>query len=108
MKTNSPFAAILGRALRVGGVLLTVCLFVPSAVAHPVPRDNHDRTIVVRLQPGGKPNRIRMRVEYRLEVDETTVYLNDMKEFKDEVNLLDYRNKLPEYYAEFTKIYAPI
>ena len=82
--------------------------FTAAVAAHPVPKDNHDRTIVVRLQKGDEPNRIRVRVEYRLEVDEATVFLNDMKEFRDEVNPLDYRNRPLEYYAQFTKIYAPI
>ncbi len=34
--------------------------------AHPVPKDNHDRTVVVRLTPEA------ILVEYRLEMDETT------------------------------------
>lgn len=76
--------------------------------AHPVPKDSHDRTIVVRLQKTEAPNRFRVRVEYRLEVDETTVLLNDMKPFKDEVDPFDYRKEPLKYYAEFTKRYAPI
>jgi nickel/cobalt transporter (NicO) family protein len=88
--------------------LAIIFSFASAASAHPVPKDNHDRTIVVRLQNTETPNQIRVRVEYRLEVDETTVYLNDMKEFRDEVNPLDYRNRPMEYYAQFTKIYAPI
>src|ERR1051325_3643773 len=78
-----------------------------NASAHPVLKDNHDRTIVVRLQKGSAPNKLVVRVEYRLEVDEATVLLNDMRSFKDQVNPFDYANKL-DYYAEFTKIYAPI
>jgi ABC-type nickel/cobalt efflux system permease component RcnA len=78
------------------------------ACAHPVPKDSHDRTIVVRLQKGAKPDQVRVRIEYRVEVDETTVFLNDMKPFRDEVDPLAYRGRALEYYAEFTKIYAPI
>ena len=88
--------------------LAALCLFVANAAAHPVPKDNHDRTIVVRLLKGEQPNQVRVRVEYRLEVDETTVFLNDMKIYRDEVNPLDYRNRLMDYYAEFTKRYAPV
>jgi len=88
---------------------LAVAAFVASAaLAHPVPKDSHDRTIVVRLQKGDAPNRVRLRIEYRVEVDETTVFLNDMREFRDEVNPLDYRGRPMEYYAQFTRIYAPI
>src|ERR1022692_2147373 len=85
-----------------------ILLLASGAAAHPVPKDNHDRTIVVRLQKGDAPNRVRVRVEYRLEVDELTVYLKDMMEFKAEVNLFDFQGRLLEYYAEFAKIYAPI
>ena len=89
--------------------LAALGLFPVSAAAHPPPKDdNHDRTIVVRLQKSETPNRIRVRVEYRLEATETTVTFNDMREFKDEVNPLDFRNKAMEFYAEFAKIYAPI
>ena len=94
--------------LRYASCIAALCFFTSIAAAHPVPKDNHDRTIVVRLQKGEASNRICVRVEYRLEVDETTVFLNDMREFKDEVNPLDYRNKPLEYYSHFTKIYAPI
>jgi len=44
------------------GLLLLVALL----PAHPVPKDNHDRTVVVRLTPKA------VVIEYRLEVDETT------------------------------------
>jgi nickel/cobalt exporter len=98
----------MSMTLRYASSLAALCVFTSIASAHPVPKDNHDRTIVVHLQKGAALNQIRVRIEYRLEVDETTVFLNDMKEFRDEVNPLDYRNKPLEYYAQFTKIYAPI
>lgn len=88
--------------------LATLGFFTSAASAHPVPKDAHDRTIVVRLQKGLAANQVRVRVEYRLEVDETTVLLNDMKPFSDEVNPLDYRNRPLDYYAQFAKIYGPI
>jgi nickel/cobalt exporter len=77
--------------------------------AHPVPKDNHDRTIVVRLQKTETPNKIRVRVEYRLEVDEETVLLRDMRDYRDEVSYVDYFPQRPlEYYAHYTRIYAPV
>ena len=88
--------------------VLAVCVFGSILSAHPVPKDNHDRTIVVRLQKGEKPSEVRVRVEYRVEVDETTIYLNDMKDFRDTVNPLDFRGRPLDYYAEFAKIYGPI
>jgi nickel/cobalt transporter (NicO) family protein len=94
--------------LRFPANVVALWLIATAAAAHPVPKDTHDRTIVVRLQKGDKDGRIRVRVEYRLEVDETTVYLSDMHEFRDEVNPLDFRNRPLDYYGEFAKIYAPI
>jgi ABC-type nickel/cobalt efflux system permease component RcnA len=76
--------------------------------AHPVPKNNHDRTIAVHLQKSDKPNHLKIHVEFRLEVDETTVLLRDMEPFLDEVDYADYKNKPLEYYGEFTRIYAPI
>ena len=94
--------------MRIGLLTFVACFCASSAFAHPVPKDTHDRTIVVRLQKGEKPNQIRVRVEYRLEVDETTVFLSDMKDFRDIVNPLDFRGRPLDYYAEFAKIYGPI
>src|SRR5436305_8956029 len=44
-------------------LLVPACL-TPRAEAHPIPRDNHDCTVVVRLTPEA------VIVDYRLEVDE--------------------------------------
>jgi nickel/cobalt exporter len=89
--------------------IAVVVLSVSMASAHPVPKDNHDRTIVVRLQKGDAPNQVRVRVEYRLEVDEETVLLRDMRDYRDEISYVDYFPQRPlEYYAHFTRIYAPI
>jgi ABC-type nickel/cobalt efflux system permease component RcnA len=87
-------------------VLLTA-LFSSKAHAHPVVKSNHDRTIVVRLQPGSEPGEIVVRVDYRLEVDPATVILEDMKPFQDDVNITRFRSNL-DYFKEFTRIYAPI
>src|SRR5262245_6710488 len=79
-----------------------------SLRAHPVPKSNHDRTITVRLEKSAKPDHIGIRIDYRLEVDETTVLLEDMLPFKDEVDFVKYRGKPLEYYREYMRIYAPI
>src|SRR5262245_24663690 len=89
---------------------ITLCgLLAPEfAHAHPVPRSNHDRTIVVRLQREPKADQVRVTVAYRLEVDELTVILEDMRPFADEVDFAKYRGKVDEFYGEFTRLYAPI
>jgi nickel/cobalt exporter len=48
-------------------VLLLLLVAAPAASAHPVPKDNHDRTIIVHLTPDA------VVVDYRLEVDEFRV-----------------------------------
>lgn len=83
-------------------------LIASIASAHPVPKDTHDRTIVVRLRKGDTPNQVRVRVEYRLEADEGTIRDGDMIPFRDVVNPLHFRGQALKYYAEFAKTYAPI
>ena len=85
-----------------------LAVFVPAAAAHPVPRVNHDRTIKVSLLPGPSPSDVKIRVDYRLEVDELTVVLDDMAPFKDEIDPAEFRSKGLAYYAEYARIYAPI
>jgi len=73
--------------------------------AHPVPKQNHDRTIVVGLHFDAKSKRVQVKVEYRLEVDEFTVATDDLPPFRDEVN---WNLRGPPFYGQFTRIYAPI
>ncbi len=94
--------------LTIAGSLFALALFASISSAHPVAKDTHDRTIVVRLQKGARPNQIRVRVEYRLEADEGTVRDGDMIPFRDVVNPLQFRGEALKYYAEFAKTYAPI
>src|SRR2546425_3617916 len=87
---------------------VSVSLWFPTSLpAHPVPKDHHDRTIVVRLQPAGS-DKVNVLVEYRLEVDELTVFLDDMKPYRDEVDRELFVKDRMKYYAEFARIYAPI
>lgn len=88
--------------------LIAISFFAAPALSHPVPRDSHDRVIVVRLQKAKEPNRIAVRIEYRLEADETTIILNDMKPFADEANPLSFRGDILKYYAIFTSKYAEV
>ena len=96
-----------GMSLRITmSTLAALCFLASLAYAHPFTEKHHDRTIVVRLQKGATPSQVRVRVEYRLELSETTV-LRDMKPFADKANPLNFPEAL-KFYAEFTKIYAPI
>jgi len=88
--------AVIGGLLSSSGVLQ----------AHPVPRDAHDRTVIVHL--GRDNGQVVVTVNYRLEVDEWTVIVRDMAPYHDDVPLDKFRNKRLEYYGEYTKIYAPV
>jgi ABC-type nickel/cobalt efflux system permease component RcnA len=61
-------------SLRTVAVLL---LLSAPVCAHPIPKDNHDRTIVVHLLPGG------IVVDYRLEVDGLTAAIELRKVRRD-------------------------
>lgn len=87
--------------------LIVFCMTSSLAAAHPLTKNAHDRTIVVRLQKGDTPEKIRVRVHYRLEVMEETVWLNDMEPHKREVIQADYFRKPMEFYRHFTRLYAP-
>ncbi|MEI7683920.1 MAG: hypothetical protein WCL32_02755 [Planctomycetota bacterium] len=76
--------------------------------AHPVPKENHDRTVIVSLIAGDKPGDAIVRVKYRLEVDETTVVLDDMKPFRDQIDPAAFKGRALGYYAEYMRIYGPI
>lgn len=78
-----------------------------NVCAHPVPKSNHDRTIVVRLQPGTTSGMLVVLVDYRLEVDPATVILEDMKPFEDQIDITKFTTRL-DYFKQFTEIYAPI
>src|SRR5262245_18820082 len=72
-----------------------------AAQAHPVPRNAHDRVVIVRLTPEA------VLVEYHLEVDEWTVVFKDVPALldKDELGKL----KTPkEFYDTFARNYAPL
>jgi nickel/cobalt transporter (NicO) family protein len=78
------------------------------AYAHPVPRGEHDRTIMVDFAPSGRGKEIVVTVKYRLEVDKLTVVLDDMAPFADQVPKDKARESPTAYFDEFTRIYAPI
>lgn len=89
------------------GILAAVAFGSPlNLFAHPVPRSNHDRKIRVQLIEAGRD--LIVRVDYRLEVDELTVVLDDMKPFADRLEPAKYTGSPLKYYAEYAAIYGPI
>lgn len=74
-------------------ILLAVALLLP---AHPVPKDNHDRTIVVTLTPEA------VLIDYRLEVDEFRA-LRDL----ENVDLGPLRDR-KEVHAAYLRHFAPL
>ncbi len=95
--------------LPLNGFLISILFFTNAATAdaHPVPKENHDRTVRVRLV-SDKPGELIVRIDYRLEVDEITVVLDDMKPFKDQVDSAKFQGQPLRYYSEYMSIYAPI
>jgi ABC-type nickel/cobalt efflux system permease component RcnA len=96
----------MSQFVRFNTIIAVFCFAASVAAAHPVPKDTHDRTITVRLQKAETPDQLKVRIEYRLEVDEFTVEASDMKPF--EKSIVNYRGEEMKFYAEFTDIYAPI
>jgi nickel/cobalt exporter len=87
------------RLLSVSSALLcALCVLRGESVfAHPVPRENHDRTIKVTLTPTG------VRVDYVLEMDERLVG-RDL-EHADDIGAISSRKELRE---AFVRYYGPI
>jgi nickel/cobalt exporter len=96
--------AQLGIALLAAAVLLVQ---VPAALAHPVPKDNHDRTIAVHLREDTEKTQIVVLVDYRLEVDDYTAIYIDLPALGEKVDFVNIKQPL-QYYDAFVRGYAPI
>jgi ABC-type nickel/cobalt efflux system permease component RcnA len=83
----------MARASRTACLLL-LALAAPAG-AHPVPKDNHDRTVVVRLTADA------VFVDYRLELDETRAALDLPR--SEHAQIRSPR----DFYAVFTRYFAP-
>ena len=81
--------------------LLALLALAPAARAHPIPRNNHDRTITVRL------TRDAVIVDYRLEVDEFTVVYVDLPAVSDKVDLSTLK-KPQDFHQAFVRAYEPL
>jgi ABC-type nickel/cobalt efflux system permease component RcnA len=87
--------------------LLALAVFAPGARAHLVPRENHDRTIVVGLSWDDKAGQFVVQVAYRLEVDELKILNDDLQPFLEQIDLTKYRRKRLELYAEYARLFSP-
>src|SRR5207302_5962039 len=89
------FTVLLNRSRCMRGVVRYHLPFVLSAfvalspanraLAHRIPSDNHDRTIVVRLSGDAKARQIVVEVTYTLEVDEDTAILTDLQAVRSKI-----------------------
>jgi nickel/cobalt exporter len=78
---------------------VAICAFLGAiafASAHPVPRDNHDRFLLVSLTPNA------VVVDYRLEVDESRAALDLPKSEQKKINSRD------DLYNTFTRYFGDI
>ena len=81
------------------GRLLTsvvVALFVQTVAAHPIPRDTHDRTITISLNPAA------VLIEYHLEVDEVVAAADLRRDGDDGPASSEDRHRV--YLAHYTPI----
>jgi nickel/cobalt transporter (NicO) family protein len=89
------------------GVML-VCLSASKASAHPLNSIDHDRFLEVQLQKTDSPDKLRVRVKYRVEAM-PLVLIDDMKEYIDRKKSFEYfPARELEYYAEYTRTYEPV
>lgn len=74
-----------------------------TAAAHPVPKNAHDRTVVVLVVP----DKQLVRVEYRLEVDELTAFTRDLEPYADDIDAVRFRGRPEALYAELARRLGP-
>lgn len=79
----------------------------PGALAHPVPRKMHDRTVEVRLSSGREDSQLIIDVRYRLEVDEFTVVFDDLPAIASKNDLRTFE-KPNQFFEAFLRLYGPI
>ncbi len=85
-----------------------LCLtLISSAVAHPVPKDEFDRKIKVKLTRCDK-NRVQILIAYRLELDELTAIKEALDNFGDELDVAAAKDKRKAVYDKFTEKFGPI
>jgi len=86
---------------------LVVVMRPHSAQAHPVPKNNHDRTIVVHLSQDTQKGLLAVTVDYRLEVGEFTAIYVDLPALGEKIELNKVATPI-QYYEAYLTGYAPI
>src|SRR4051812_27970679 len=92
-------------AIVLSGLALTLLTARP-ALGHPVPKDQYDRKIKVRLTRQGS-DCVEVFVHYRLELDELTAVNDFLDNYKDEVDLSTAKDKRNAMYSALAKCLAP-
>jgi ABC-type nickel/cobalt efflux system permease component RcnA len=78
-----------------------------AAAAHPVAKNTHDRKIDVEITKKDEAGQATVRVKYRLEVDEWTVFNKDLEPYADDIDAFQYRGKPLALYTEFARRLGP-
>ena len=86
--------------------LVVLAALIPTSFAHDVPKNTHDRTIVVRLVKPDEPGKLALHVDYKLEVNEWTVINKELETY--DLDVLDYRGKPIPLYTTFAQRLAPV
>ena len=95
---------------RISAIFALHLVFASGAAAHPVPKDTHDRTVIVELERLGRQftDVVMVRVKYRLEVDRFTAFTKDLAPYTDEIDAFKYRGKPEEaLYGELARRLGP-
>jgi ABC-type nickel/cobalt efflux system permease component RcnA len=92
---------------RISAIFTLVLASASAVAAHPVPKDTHDRTVIVRLERRPQES-VTVRVKYRLEVDQLTADTKDLEPYVDEIDAFKYRGKPEELlYGELARRLGP-
>ncbi len=87
--------------------LAFLAVLTSAAAAHPVPKDTHDRTLVVHLTRAPDAGELTASVNYRLEVDELTAFTRDLTTYADDLDAFSYRGKPLALYTELARRLGP-
>jgi nickel/cobalt exporter len=89
-------------------VVLVPLLWPTTSPAHVVLPDNHDRVIAVQLAADPKTAEALIKVDYRLEVNESLAIFTDLPAVAEELDLSEFRNQRGKFFQEFTRRYRRI
>jgi ABC-type nickel/cobalt efflux system permease component RcnA len=87
--------------------VIIVLALASTAAAHTVPKNIHDRTLVVNLKKDPKTGTPLVSIKYRLEVDEDTFYRKDMVAYLDDIDAGQFVGKQLELYREGARRLGP-